>query len=562
MNTVFNKTAHIKVDASDCTGDLLHNWNYIGTDECNYIHTPEGEALLSEFGRFAEKAYYVRPHHLLCTGNCHGFYKWGSTNVYTEDKNGNPVYDFTTIDMIIDTLLSTGCKPFMELGFMPLHMVDPRFFEKPEDMRNYRRYQSYYWACPPKDYEKWRSLIATLVKHLVNKYGIEEVKTWYFELWNEPDLDYYWKGTMDEFCKLYDYTVAGIEDACPELRIGGPATTGPGRNKYSAEFLDYFLKHCRSGENYVSGTIGTRLDFVTFHVKGGGFAFDVHAQKDAPSVQEMVKQTQLGLQIIKKYGYEKLEIVLSEADPDGWAAGGIYDNANMYFRNTSFYPSFAASSFLHIQQLAEEFGCDVRPLTWAFVFRGERCFEGTRAFQTQGIDKPILNLFRMYALMGDKKLKFESDMAVDVRDYAERCGRGEPPEINGFAALNKNNSIDVLIYCHHDDWWNVKGKAHISLSVENIPYKSSKLCITHYRIDENHSNACTVWEKLGRPHYPSEEQKEQMRAHAGLEMLCLPQEISVENGMVALEFDLPVHGISLIRFECDDLHSIHTPGCS
>ena len=121
----------------------------------------------------------------------------------------------------------------------------------------------------------------------------------------------------------------------------------------------------------------------------------------------MIKQLSLGLDIIEKYDYQGLEVVLSEADPDGWAAGGMHDNINLYFRNTSYYASFVASSFNHMQKLAEKRGFDVRPLTWAFVFPGERCFEGTRAFQTQGIDKLVLNMFRMYALMGDKRLAYK-----------------------------------------------------------------------------------------------------------------------------------------------------------
>lgn len=133
----------------------------------------------------------MRPHHLFCTGNRRGTIKWGSTNVYTEDEQGNPIYDFEVFDKIFDTILKTGCKPFVELGFMPYDLVDKSFVEEGDPWNRQSIYQRYGWACPPKDYDRWRELISTVVGHLVDRYGAEEVETWYFELWNEPDLDYY-----------------------------------------------------------------------------------------------------------------------------------------------------------------------------------------------------------------------------------------------------------------------------------------------------------------------------------------------------------------------------------
>jgi len=542
--------AHVHVDASDWQGELCHNWNYIGTDECNFIHEPEGEALLAAFGQFAEKPYYVRPHHLFCTGNCRGFLKWGSTNVYTEDKEGNPVYDFTTFDKIFDTILRTGCKPFVELGFMPFDLVDKSYAKyHGDEMGSYNEYKRIGWACPPKDYNRWRELISTVVRHLVERYGADEVKTWYFELWNEPDLTYYWKGSVEDFCKLYDYTVAGIEDVLPGARIGGPATTGPMPGSRSANFLDEFLNHCQKGKNYVTGETGTRLDFITFHVKGGGFPFSVRPEKGYPTVHSMVRQVACGLDIIEKNGYADLEIVLSEADPDGWAAGGMYDNINLFFRNTPYYASFVAASFHHIQQLAEARGADVRPLSWAFVFPGERCFEGTRAFQTQGIDKAIFNLFRMYALVGDRKIGFESSAAANFKDCFESCNGYEQPEVNGFAAMSGDNSIDILVYCHHDDMWDKKPGYQVALEITNVPFLTDKVKVLHYRIDENHSNAYAVWKAIGRPDYPTPGQVERMKSRAGLEMLCPPQEMGLSNGTLSLNFDLPVSGVSLIRVQ-------------
>jgi xylan 1,4-beta-xylosidase len=125
MTSIDPQKISIRVDAGQSLGELPHNWNYIGYDEINYTYTPEGRELLGKFMAMQEKPYYVRVHHLLCTGNTHGFYKWGSTNAYLEDEDGNPFYDWTVVDLVLDTTLQYGCKPFVELGFMPQHLADP-----------------------------------------------------------------------------------------------------------------------------------------------------------------------------------------------------------------------------------------------------------------------------------------------------------------------------------------------------------------------------------------------------------------------------------------------------
>ena len=153
----------VRVDASRQLGKLEHTWNYIGYDECNYTHSPGGMTLLGKIGSL-EKPYYVRAHHMLCTGICHGFYKWGSTNVYTEDRNGNPVYNYETIDRMIDIWLRNNCVPFFELGFMPKDLADPREAENGASYTagygSVSEYQLRGWCQPPKDYNKWYELNA------------------------------------------------------------------------------------------------------------------------------------------------------------------------------------------------------------------------------------------------------------------------------------------------------------------------------------------------------------------------------------------------------------------
>ena len=521
----------IRVDAGTWLGEMPHNWNYIGYDEINYTYTPEGKALLAKFNEMQEKPYYVRAHHLLCTGNAHGFYKWGSTNAYIEDEDGRPHYDWTIVDLVLDTILQHGCKPFVELGFMPLHLADSAHYDITKDTFRYQNYQAYGFAAPPKDYRKWHDLIYALVTHCVARYGESEIATWYWELWNEPDLNYYWSGTIEEFNKLYDYTAAAVKAACPQARVGGPGTTNPRTGSRSGEYLDRFLDHCANGTNAVTGETGTPLDFTSFHVKGGGYRADPrHRKQPPPSVDQIVNDTRTGYEIISKYpGYNQLECVLSEIDPDGWAAGGAWDNTNLNFRNTEYYPSFVAAAFDKVSRFAREKQWDLRLLSWAFMFVGERCFEGTRTFSTQGIDKAILNLFRMYAKMGAEEIAFESQM----------------PDVSGFATRSGSKSLQVLVYNHHDDF-DSDAAAPVKITIERIPFESERAEVRHYRIDQTHSNAYPEWLRQGQPMYPAPGQYAAIKARDGLELLEPPQAIALHEGQIQLNFSLPVHGVSLL----------------
>ena len=547
MSVDISKPTNIQVDAGAWQGELAHNWNYIGYDEINYTYAPEGQALLAKFAELQEKPYYVRAHHLFCTGNCHGTYKWGSTNAYLEDDHGSPIYDWTFVDLVFDTLLKHGCKPFVELGFMPQDLVDPTRYDAAKDDWIQRNYRSYGWACPPKDYQKWYDLVFALVRHCMERYGVAEIDSWYWELWNEPDLDYYWKGSVEEFNKLYDYTVAAVKAAYPQARVGGPATTNPRIEGKSGRFLDAFLDHCANGVNHYSGQQGSAIDFTSFHVKGGGYRADPrHRKQPPPAVKQILADVQAGRAIISKYpAFKDLECVLSEIDPDGWAAGGAWDNANLNFRNTEYYASYVAAAFDKVSAFARRERWDLRLLSWAFMFVGERCFEGTRAFSTQGIDKPILNLLRMYARMGTQAVLFESAGAQDPLAYTDLWGMGQAPNIGGFATLSGSKSLEVLIYNHHDDW-DLRGEYPIALDVVHLPFASSDVRVTHYRIDQAHSNAYSEWLRQGRPMYPAPGQHAAIAARDGLELLAPPQETKLNAGALRLEFSMPVHSVSLV----------------
>jgi xylan 1,4-beta-xylosidase len=248
----------VSVDATAAGAPLERVWPFYGYDEINYTTTPEGRALLATIAAAHTAPVHVRSHFLLNTGDGAPAVKWGSTNVYTEDSAGNPVYSWTLTDGIMDAVTAAGAFPFVELGFMPEALST-----HPTPYRNSSASTldggSFY---PPTDYEKWAGLIRAWATHANERYP-DVAASWLWELWNEPDITY-WKGTFDEYAKLYDYTESALHEAIPGAAIGGPAVAGPG-----GTFLRQFLQHCATGTNAVTGAVGTRLDLVTSTRRAG-----------------------------------------------------------------------------------------------------------------------------------------------------------------------------------------------------------------------------------------------------------------------------------------------------
>lgn len=191
--TALGSPVSVSVDASFSLGSWTPIHRFYGCDEPNYAYYPHGSALLKELGSLGKDQTFFRTHNLLTTGQpglvgVPGL-KWGSTNAYTLDDNGNPIYNFTIIDDIFDHYLAADVKPYLEIGFTPEALaVDPNpyFFDFNPALGANNIYTG--WSHPPKSYERWGELVYKLTKHLVDRYGANEVNQWYFEVWNEPNI--------------------------------------------------------------------------------------------------------------------------------------------------------------------------------------------------------------------------------------------------------------------------------------------------------------------------------------------------------------------------------------
>ncbi len=361
-------TVTIKIDANERIGPMDPIWAWWGYDEPNYTYMKDGKKLLSEISALSPVPVYVRAHSLLVTGEGTHALKWGSTNAYTEDAEGNPVYDWTIVDKIFDTYIERGMKPFAQIGFMPEALS-----VKPEPYRHYWKpgidYEEIFtgWAYPPKDYKKWAELVYQWVLHSVDRYGREEVESWYWELWNEPNIEY-WRGSTQEYIKLYDYSADAVKRALPTAKIGGPEVTGPGWEK-SAEFLRAFLDHVKGGKNHVSGKVGdTPLDFITFHAKGNPKVIDGTVVMDMGT---QLRDISKGFEIVASYPeFKDLPIIIGESDPEGCAACSEADYPQNAYRNGTLYASYTAAAFARKYELADHFGVNLLgAVTWGFRVR-------------------------------------------------------------------------------------------------------------------------------------------------------------------------------------------------
>lgn len=530
----------ITVDASQSLGPLQPIWRFFGADEPNYTTMKDGRRLLGEIGALRPGEVYFRTHNLLTTGDGTPAHKWGSTNAYTEDAAGRPRYDWTIVDRILDTGLARGVRPYVEIGFMPQALST-----RPEPYQHEWRaglpYEQIYtgWAYPPKDYGKWGELVYQWAKHCVDKYGAAEVERWYWETWNEANIPY-WQGTPEEFIKLHDHAIAAVRRALPTARVGGPDFAGHGGPR-----MREFLEHCLRGTNHATGAKGTPLDFISFHAKGSPAVVDGHIRMGIASHLRTLDE---GFAMIASYPELKsTPIVIGESDPEGCAAcqGGQFT-----YRSGTVYSSYTAASFARKHDLAARHGVNLEGvLTWAFEFEDQPYFAGQRVLSTNGLALPVLNVFRLFSRMGAERIAAESTGAVPLAAMLTHGVRGQP-DVAAFASRDARR-VAVMVWHYHDD--DVPGPAAgVNFAVAGLPATLASARLTHYRVDETHSNAFAEWKRLGSPIAPDSAQYAAMQRAAELATLtATPESVAVANGTAMLRFALPRQAVALVVLEWD-----------
>ena len=410
--------------------------------------------------------------------------------VYTEDRQGNPVYNFDYVDQIYDGLLANGVKPFVELSFMP-KLLAARLDYHP------------FWykpiVSPPADYAKWNALVRAFAQHLVDRYGIDEVSNWYFEVWNEPNIDF-WTGrpAQQTYFELYDNTARTLKTVSQRIRVGGPATA-------QAAWVGDIIAHATKEQ--------VPLDFVSTHAYGNDTAMDIlgHAAPDIPPHQMLAAAIDKVHAQIAASARPDIPLIWSEFNATYMSEREITDSVYMgpWLAKTISEADGKVSmmSYWTFSDVFEEQGVIRAPF-----------FGGFGLIAIDHLPKPAFNVFRLLHTLGDERLAEKAD---DVLVTKKKDGTlvlaawnlAEP----GVSAPSKSITFTVQ---------GVKGNASLRIS----------------RVDHEHGDVLAAYDKMGAPTYPSQAQLRQLRE---VEQAAAPQVEHLHGGSFTLE--VPAQGLAVVE---------------
>lgn len=420
--------------------------------------------------------------------------------LYDEDKNGNAVYNFSYVDQIYDGLLADGVKPFVELGFMPKKLAAAEFWHP-------------FWYRPnisqPRDYAKWDALIQAFAKHLIERYGIDEVASWYFEVWNEPNIGF-WAGFPPQktYWELYDHTAHALKAVDKRLRVGGPSTA-------QAAWVGEFIKHCK--ENNIP------FDFASTHVYGNDTADNVFG------TNEKIPRDKMVCRAVKKVHGE----IKASAAPN---TPLIWSEFNAAYDNT---PAVTDSTYMGAWLAGTISQCDglVDMMSyWSFsdVFEEQGVvktpfYGGFGLVAAGGLPKPAYNAFKVLHELGDKRLKVESDHVLATR----RADGTLVLAVWNYAPSGLDQDADKAD----------KAKSEpitLTLKFANANAQSAKI----ERVDAEHGDLRGAYAKMGSPQYPTPAQIKTLR-----EIAQLPAAENVPIKDRSLSVTLPPQGLAVIEIK-------------
>ena len=396
--------------------------------------------------------------------------------VYKEDKNGNPQYNYMYVDVLFDYILSIGMRPFVELGFMPNALASGP--------------QTIFWwrgnVTPPKDYDKWAALIRNLTEHFTERYGAEEVKTWYFEVWNEPNLSPgFWSSTMDEYFKLYKYSVKAIKSVNQAYRVGGPGTAGA---SWEPEMIEFCIQN-NLPINFVSThSYGVKQGFLDEYGNSGTVL-----DKNPMSVSGDVLQSRKEIASSKM---PDLELHYTEWSASYTPADPIHD-------------SYHEASY--ILQKLKQVGNSVNSMSyWVFtdIFeesapRFEPFHGGFGLLTIQGINKPAFYSYQFLNRLGSTEL-----VNSDSTSWVCKDSKGNIQILAwDFTNTHPGDSVNNQTYYIRDLPSKSKGKLKVNLS--KVPEGKYELEV--YKVGYRCNDAYTSYYDLGRPSQLNKIQVEQIK---------------------------------------------------
>jgi xylan 1,4-beta-xylosidase len=377
--------------------------------------------------------------------------------VYDQDKEGQPVYNFSYVDQIYDGLLAAGVKPFVELSFMPRKLAaNPAphpFWYKP-------------FPSPPNDPQKWAALISAFVSHLIDRYGKNEVETWYFEVWNEPNIDF-WDGVPKQqtYFDFYDVTVPAVKQVDARLRVGGPATA-------QSAWISPFIAHCLSKH--------VPFDFVSSHIYGNEKSEDVFGKHVDISQRDMV-----GRAVRKVYD----EVKASDAPETPI----IWSEYNATYMNRTDTTDSAFMGPWLANNIRECDGLQVMMSYWTF----------SDVFEEQGVIKtPFYGGFGLIAERGIPKAAFRAFELL----HALGSQRMESSSENALVTKAEDGTIVLGLWNYADPGQTAAPKT-FRLQPKDMSGRSYKIRV----LDPEHGSSIDKWVSMGKPPYPTAAQIEELK---------------------------------------------------
>ena len=434
-----------------------------------------------------------------------------------KEVNGQVTYEWKNLDSIYDYIVKVGMAPLVELSFMPAALASGS--------------KSFGWynnspgnITPPKDWDKWRELCRQIAKHVSDRYGAATVADWYWEVWNEPDLAIFWSGSKEDYFKLYDYAVEGLTAAIPEAKVGGPSIAIS-----EGAWMDDFIDHCMT-KNYANPAKGrVKLDFASWHTYPG--------QSGQASIVGAHTRTYQRIAAKEaKYPGLHLKNFLTEWNTS-YKGGDTYNSEigasfvakvahSMFPDQNNGVPAPDVAAFWVISDLWEEWDN-----THALAFGPMGMI-----LRQRNARKPSFLAFQMMGML--------SDTLVNVAG-----GTKAEPGLNAFATYDKaRKQLQILVYDHNRGDGDDIAQAYldkVKLTVSGFPFTSGKLQTQRYGVDRTHNNCFRVWEKSGKPAFPSDAVWDDMEAAGKLGEIKGEHTVTASGAGITLEFTQSQPGVSL-----------------
>jgi xylan 1,4-beta-xylosidase len=510
-----DRNVYVNIDATKSISNLEPFW------ASQIIHATE--FLPTEWGRD-----YVKV--LKETGAAQQFIRIYNQpeNAIRVDEKGTISYDWSRFDEMANIILSTGNKLKVVIFAMP-----PEIAAYPESGRK-RPYGAVVCTSPPKDYKLWEEMISDFMQHVIDEFGLAEVKQWHFRCWNEPDLEGFWyQGDLNEYLKLYDHFAKAAKDVSPEIRIGGPGLSSTKTFKEPENFR-FFLEHVVNGKNHATGERGSPIDFLSIQTYGGHAARGGW-QREFPEV-DFIMENQLRLADIRDSYPTLLNVPIYVDEWGVTAAGGkgVDSEPMADIRNSQYASAFFATLVGRHVAIRQHGNRNIGTFVYCAMNDAvpERDFMGHRKLISKhGFHKPILNAYKLLYKLAPELVQVHT---------------GANPHITAFATRDADRITIVVTNFQNDQIYNEGRSYPITLNFKTGWYPEDHVNLKHWRIDEEYSNSYTAFKEIGSPKLPNPLEVDAIKKRMDLELFNEPVQLKVKD-LTSMNFELPCNGVSLIE---------------